>query len=165
MPTRSIPTEDTYALLENCRLYDNLVTGSGTGWKAYNHQKQEWCAFYGGGETKAEYIDCVIENNCFWGERRHIMKSVPTTTKNGNGFNWKNNIIIHPLNEGSIGFLGENSSEGKGAPKQFWYSEKALRKLVDNGTFDKNYFYYNYIGDVQNRRKFIGNNVHLFDED
>ncbi len=165
LTTKEPPTATEYAKLINCRLYDNFVTGSGTGWKAYNHQKFEWCAFYGGGQTNADYIDCYIEDNCFWGERRHIMKAVPTTTVNGNGFNWRNNIIIHPLNEGSIGFLGEDSANGKGANKQFWYSEKTIEKLVANGTFGKNYFYYDRIGDNKNRRKFILNNVKLFDED
>ena len=162
--TREPATETTYAKLINCKLYDNFVTGSGTGWKAYNHYKFEWCAFYGGGETKADYIDCYMEDNAFWGERRHIIKSV-TTTVNGNGFTWRNNIIIHPLNEGSIGFLGEDSANGKGANKQFWYSEKTLKKLTENGTFGKNYFYYDRVGDVKNRRKFILNGVKLFDED
>ena len=162
--TQEPATETTYAKLINCKLYDNMITGSGTGWKCFNHYKVEWCAFYGGRETKAEYRDCYIEDNYFWGERRHLMKSVPTTTKNGNGFNWRNNVIIHPIDEGSIGFLGENSAEGKGPNKQFWYSEKALTKLVENGTFGKNYFYYTE-GDRKNRRKFIGNGVGLFDED
>ena len=161
---RNPTTETAYAKLINCKLYDNMVTGSGTGWKAYNHQKQEWCAFFGGRETTAEYTDCYIEDNYFWGERRHLIKSVPTTTKNGNGFNWRNNIIVHPLNEGSIGYLGENSAIGKGAPKQFWYSEKAVTKLVENGTFDKNYFYYT-DGDEKNRRKLVDKKVKLFDLD
>ena len=112
---------------------------------------------------KKDYVS-YIEDNAFWGERRHIIKSV-TTTVNGNGFTWRNNIIIHPLNEGSIGFLGEDSANGKGANKQFWYSEKTLKKLTENGTFGKNYFYYDRVGDVKNRRKFILNGVKLFDED
>jgi hypothetical protein len=85
--TQEPATETTYAKLINCKLYDNMITGSGTGWKCFNHYKVEWCAFYGGRETKAEYRDCYIEDNYFWGERRHLMKSVPTTTKNGKVIN------------------------------------------------------------------------------
>ena len=75
-----------------------MVTGSGTGWKAYNHQKQEWCAFYGGPETNAPYIDCYMADNYFWGNRRHLMKAVPTSMNGDYGFKWGEGEICwtHP---------------------------------------------------------------------
>ncbi len=161
LSTTQNPTETSYARLENCRLYDNYVTGSGTGFKAYNHQKYEWCAFYGGIETTAEYVNCSIENNRFWNNRRHILKAIPTTTKNGLGFEWKNNTIIHPLDEGSIGSLGSDSANAKGAATQYFYSKDTVNELVKNGTFGLNKFYYS-PGDKANRRRFKDGSVTSF---
>ncbi len=163
LTTTEKPTEDTYAELNNCRMFDNFITGSGTGFKAYNHQKYEWCAFYGAEESTARHIDCYMEDNFFWGERRHLMKATPTTTVQGNGFHWRNNVIVHPKDEGSIGWLGESSAVGKGANKQYFYDEKTIKKLVGNGTFGKNYFYYT-PGDIKNRRRFKDGTVMLFDD-
>ena len=147
-------TEDKYALLENCRLYDNLVTGSGYGWKAYNHYKFEWTSFYGGGQTNAIYKDCYIENNYFWGIKRHLMKAVPTTTVNGNGFTWRNNTIIHPDKEGSIGYMGADVANGKGKKTQYFYDKDTINTLVKNGALGLNKFYYT-PGDAANRRDII----------
>ncbi len=161
LSTTNKPTETTYAVLENCRLYDNYVTGSGTGFKAYNHQKYEWCAFYGGVETTAEYIDCYIENNRFWNNRRHLLKAIPTTTKNGLGFEWRNNTIIHPADEGSIGSLGNNSANAKGTATQYFYDKDTVNELVKNGTFGLNKFYFT-PGDKDNRRHFKDGTVTNF---
>ena len=151
LTTTNPATEDTYAILENCRMYDNYVTGSGTGWKAYNHQKYEWCSFYGGGQTNAIYKDCYMENNYFWNNRRHIMKATPTTTKGDLGFEWRNNVIIHPVDEGSIGFLGNDSVNAKGPNAQYFYNKDTINELVKNGTFGVNKFYYT-PGDASNKR-------------
>ena len=153
--TRSEITDSTYCKLINCRMYNNMVTGSGTGFKAYNHQKYEWCSFYGGPTTNAPYIDCYMEDNYFWGERRHLMKCVPTTTMKDHGFIWQNNVIIHPKDEGSIGLLGEDYASGRGRDVQYFYDEETVRTLVDTGTFGFNYFYYT-PGDKANKRKFGG---------
>ncbi len=150
----TVPTDDTYAVLENCRLYDNLVTGSGHGWKAYNHYKFEWTSFYGGGGTNAYYNDCYIENNYFWGIKRHLMKAVPTTTVNGNGFTWRNNVIIHPDGEGSIGYMGADAANGKGKKTQYFYDKDTINTLVKNGALGLNKFYYT-PGDIANRRNII----------
>ncbi len=152
--TNNIPTDDTYAILENCRLYNNLVTGSGHGWKSYNHYKFEWTSFYGGGGTNAYYNDCYIENNYFWGIKRHLMKAVPTTTVNGNGFEWRNNVIIHPDGEGSIGYMGADVANGKGKKTQYFYDKDTINKLVKNGALGLNKFYYT-PGDPANRRDII----------
>ena len=136
-------------------MYDNYITGSGHGWKAYNHQKYEWCSFYGGPATNAPYIDCYMEDNYFWGERRHLMKCVPTTTMKDHGFIWQNNVIIHPLNEGSIGLLGEDFASGRGRSTHYFYDEETVKMLVDAGTFGFNYFYYT-PGDKSNKRRFQG---------
>ena len=163
LSTTQKPTESSYALLENCRLYDNYVTGSGTGFKAYNHQKYEWCAFYGGVETTAEYKDCYIENNRFWNNRRHLLKAIPTTTKNGLGFEWKNNTVIHPNGEGSIGSLGKDPSNAKGAATQYFYNADTVNELVKNGTFGLNKFYFT-PGDAANKRYFKDGTVTNFNE-
>ncbi len=143
-------TDTTYALLENCRMYDNYVTGSGTGWKAYNHQKHEWCSFYGGPQTNAIYKDCYMENNYFWNNRRHLMKAVPTTTKGDLGFKWVNNVIIHPLDEGSIGYMGADAANATGN-KQYFYDKETVNALVESGALGVNKFYY-VPGDISNRR-------------
>ena len=143
-------TDDTYALLENCRMYDNYVTGSGTGWKSINHQKREWCSFYGGPATNAIYRECYIEDNYFWNNRRHLMKAVPTTTKGDLGFKWRNNTIIHPLDEGSIGYMGSDAAYATGN-KQYFYDKETIKYLVDSGALGVNKFYY-LPGDIANRR-------------
>ena len=153
--TRSEITDRTYCKLINCRMYNNMVTGSGTGFKAYNHQKYEWCSFYGGPATNAPYIDCYMEDNYFWGEHRHLMKCVPTTTAKDHGFIWQNNVIIHPKDEGSIGLLGEDFANGCGSYAQYFYDEETLNMLTDAGTFGFNYFYYT-PGDKANKRYFQG---------
>ena len=161
LSTTQAPSETSYALLENCRLYDNYVTGSGSGFKAYNHQKYEWCAFYGGVKTTASYVNCYIENNRFWNNRRHLLKAIPTTTKNSLGFEWKNNTIIHPLDEGSIGSMGKNSAEASGVATQYFYNRDTVNTLVKNGTFGLNKFYYT-PGNKANRRYFKDGSVTNF---
>ncbi len=150
LSTTDPATPTTYALLENCRMYDNYVTGSGTGWKAYNHQKHEWCSFYGGPSTNAIYKDCYMENNYFWNNRRHLMKAVPTTTKGDLGFKWVNNTIIHPLDEGSIGYMGSDAANATGN-KQYFYEKETIKSLVESGALGVNKFYY-IPGDIANRR-------------
>ena len=136
-------------------MFNNLVTGSGTGFKSDNHQKQEWCAFYGGPQTNAYYIDCYMENNYFWGNRRHLMKAVPTSAMGyyggANGFIWRGNVIIHPANSGSIGYLGNNSALASGSPVQYFYDKDTVNSLVKNGTFAANKFYYT-PGNASDRR-------------
>ena len=150
LSTTDPATPTTYALLKNCRMYDNYVTGSGTGWKAYNHQKREWCSFYGGPSTNAIYKDCYMEDNYFWNNRRHLMKAVPTTTKGDLGFEWRNNTIIHPLDEGSIGYMGADPVNATGN-KQYFYDKETINFLVNSGAFGVNKFYY-VPGDIANRR-------------
>ena len=129
----SAPTPTSYAVLQNCRMYNNLVTGSGTGFKAFNHTTNaEWCSFYGAGATNVPYIDCTMDNNYFWGLKRHIMKAVPTSVKNYNGFKWENNVIIHPKDEGSIGTLGEELDPPNGN-KHYYYTEETLKTMLDAG--------------------------------
>ena len=152
--TKSAATEDTYLELRNCRLYNNLVTGSGHGWKTFNHYKFEWTSFYGGGPTNAYYTDCYVEDNYFWGIKRHLMKAVPTTTVNGNGFEWRNNTIIHPDNEGSIGYMGADPANGKGKKTQYFYDKDTVNRLVKIGAFGVNKFYYT-PGNAANRRDII----------
>ena len=155
LSTSAQPTANSYARLENCRMFNNLVTGSGTGFKSGNHQKQEWCAFYGGPQTNAYYIDCYMENNYFWGNRRHLMKAVPTSAMGyyggANGFIWRGNVIIHPANSGSIGYLGNNSANASGSPVQYFYDKDTVNSLVKNGTFAANKFYYT-PGNASDRR-------------
>ncbi len=161
LTTSKPATADSYALLENCRMYDNYITGSGTGWKAFNHQKYEWCSFYGGGQTNAIYRDCYMEGNYFWGNRRHIMKATPTTTKDDLGFKWINNTIIHPKDEGSIGFLGNDSINAKGPNAQYFYNEKTINELVKNGTFGLNKFYYT-PGNKANARRITDGTANIY---
>ncbi len=151
LTTSKPATADTYALLENCRMYDNFVTDSGTGWKAYNHQKYEWCSFYGGGQTNAIYRDCYMEGNYFWNNRRHIMKATPTTTKDDLGFKWINNTIIHPENEGSIGFMGNDPINAKGPNAQYFYNKDTVNELVKSGVLGVNKFYFT-PGNAANKR-------------
>ena len=111
--TREPSTETTYAKLINCKLYDNFVTGSGTGWKAFNHYKFEWCAFYGGGETKAKYKDAYVENNFMWHIRLFVHLAVPVNTRDGLGFNWRNNVIVKPYGS-EFSSLGSDPENAKG---------------------------------------------------
>ena len=144
-------TQETYALLENCRMYDNYVTGSGWGWKAYNRQTYEWCSFYGGGQTSAIYRECYMEGNYFWNNRRHLMKAVPTTTKPDMGFAWVNNVIVHPFEEGSIGFMGADAANATNPGKQYFYDKDTVNQLVKSGALGLNKFYYT-PGNKANRR-------------
>ena len=153
LSTNEDPTDKKYALLQNCRMYNNLVTGSGMRLK--NHQKNEQCAFFGGPQTKAYYVDCYIENNYFWGNGRHLLKAVPTSAKGADsgvsGFIWRGNVIVHPKDAGSIGYLGEDSANAAGKPIQYFYDEATVNTLVKNGTFAANKFYYT-PGDISDRR-------------
>ncbi len=148
----STMTDNTYFKLINCHIFNNLVTGSGTGFKAYNHTTNaEWCSFYGAGATNVPYIDCTVDHNYFWGLKRHILKSVPSSVKKYNGFKWENNVIIHPKDEGSIGILGEELDPPKGE-KLYYYTEDTLKTLLDTGAFGFNYFYYT-PGKIENQRR------------
>ena len=82
------------------------------------------------------------------------MKAVPTTTKNGNGFEWRNNVIIHPDGEGSIGYMGADAANGKGKKTQYFYDRETVNKLVKIGALGVNKFYYT-PGDAANRRDII----------
>ena len=160
LSTNQENTDDTYAKLINCRMYNNYVTGSGTGFKAYNHQKYEWTSFYGGGGTKAPYIDCYIENNYFWNNQRHLMKSVPTSAKENKGFIWRNNTIIHPFEEGSIGYMGSDYVNATGTRVQYFYDKDTVNTLVKEGALGVNRFYYT-PGSAANRRYFEDAGQHV----
>ena len=91
-----------------------------------------------------------MENNYFWNNRRHLMKAVPTTTKDNLGIKWKNNTIIHPLGEGSVGYMGADPANATGM-KQYFYDEETISFLVDSGALGKNKFYY-LPGNPENKR-------------
>ena len=97
-----------YSALINCKMYDNLVAFNGYGFQGYTHQKHDYCGFYGAGGTRADYIDCSMENNKFWNLRMNILKSVPTSAKNGYGIYWENNMIVHRY-DAFFGRLGQNT--------------------------------------------------------
>ena len=152
--THSEMTEDTCCKLIECNLYNNTVTGSGSGWKAYNHQKQEWCAFYGGPETNAPYIDCYMADNYFWNNKRHLMKAVPTSVNGDYGFKWVGNVIIHQLDAGSIGYMSDELETARGE-KCYYYDKETIAELVERGGLGENYFFYT-PGDKKDRRISLG---------
>lgn len=70
------------------------------------------------------------------------MKAVPTTTLQDLGFTWVNNTIVHPINEGSIGLLGNDPVNAIGPDTQYFYNENTINELVKTGAFGINKFYY-----------------------
>ncbi len=133
-------TETTFAKLVDCKLYNNYVTMSGYGWSAYNHQKNEYCAFYGAGETGAEYINCHIQDNYFWNLRYSLWKAVPTSMKDGLGFQWHGNVTIH--REGAIlGALGADTKTATGGLTSYTYDNATIKKLIADKCFGDNYYY------------------------
>ncbi len=131
--------EHTFALLKNCRLYNNLVTRSGYGFGGYNHYKNEYCSFYGAGETRARYEDCFIEDNIFWRIKKNLWKAVATTTENGKGFHWRNNTILLKYNQ-PIGFLGSDTKNAKGRLTKYYYNDETVAQLIEDGCFGVNRF-------------------------
>ena len=121
-----------YSALINCKMYDNLVAFNGYGFQGYTHQKHDYCGFYGAGGTRADYIDCSMENNKFWNLRMNILKSVPTSAKNGYGIYWENNMIVHRY-DAFFGRLGQNTKEATGAETRYYYNNSTIRQLISDG--------------------------------
>ncbi len=133
-------TETTFAKLVDCKLYNNYVTMSGYGWSAYNHQKNEYCAFYGAGETGAEHINCYIQDNYFWNLRYQLWKAVPTSMKDNLGFKWVNNVVIH--REGALlGALGADTKTATGGLTSYTYNSETIKKLMADKCLGDNYYY------------------------
>ncbi len=140
--TTDIPnTATTYGKLINCTLTGNLVTASGYGWSGYNHQKHEYCSFYGAGDTYSEFIDCRIEDNKFWNIRKNLIKATATSTINNQGFAWKNNTIVMPY-DGQFGQLGKNTKLAEGGLSLYMYNNATIKRLLGNNAFGFNDFYY-----------------------
>ncbi|MBQ7822251.1 MAG: hypothetical protein IJ391_08225 [Clostridia bacterium] len=134
-------TETSYAILTNIRLYNNLCRYSGYGFGGYHHQKCDYNMFYGAGETKATYENAYIENNFMWYIRLYVHLAVPTSVKNGLGFNWRNNVIIKPYNS-EFSMLGEDYENAKGRFKLYPYNDETIQMLIDGGCISENKFYH-----------------------
>ena len=140
--TTDVPnTATTYGKLINCTLTGNLVTASGYGFSGYNHQKHEYCSFYGAGDTEAEFINCLIEDNKFWNIRKNLMKATATSTVNDQGFAWKNNTIVMPYG-GQFGQLGKNTKLAEGGLSLYMYNNDTIKQLLGNNALGFNNFYY-----------------------
>ena len=129
-------TEDTYAYMENCRVYNNLVRDDGYGFSGYFHQKTGYTAFYGAAKTYAPFNDCYFENNKFWHIRRQVFVASNISTIQGKGFNWRNNVIVHPYGKlfGSAGGF-----TGAGA---MYYDNETVAASVKDKMFGENEFMY-----------------------
>ncbi|MBQ7822508.1 MAG: hypothetical protein IJ391_09545 [Clostridia bacterium] len=138
-PTK--PTAERYAKLEDIRIYDNLCRYSGYGFGGFTHQKADYNMFYGGGQTEAEYDEAYIENNFMWHIRLFLQFAVPTNTKKGRGFNWRNNVIIKPYGS-ELSLLGQDYENAKGSFKKYFYTNEELEKLIDGGALGENFFYH-----------------------
>ena len=121
-------------------MYDNLVAFNGYSFQGYTHQKHDYCGFYGSGGTRADYIDCTMENNTFWNLRMNILKSTPTSVNDGDGIYWKNNRIVHRYDD-YLGLLGNNTKEATGASVRYYYNNDTVKKLINDGAFGHNDFY------------------------
>ncbi len=141
LSTTSEITDTSYAKLINCKMYNNLVKGGGYGFAGYNHQKNEPCQFYGGGTTKAPYVNCVMENNKFWGSKVNVLKANPTSMVDGQGFAWKNNLIVHPY-DGKLGSLGSDPKTATGKIVWYTYNNEVMKMLIANEAFGYNDFVY-----------------------
>ena len=131
-----------YAGLENCKIYNNLLTASGYGFKGYTHQKHEYCCFYGGGMTYANYENCIFENNKFWNVRMNFVKSAPSSVRNGLGFNIRNNVVVMTY-DGKFGQFAEDLENCKGSFILYHgYNNENVKMFYDAGTFGFNDFYY-----------------------
>ncbi len=133
--------EHTFALLKDCRLYNNLVTRSGYGFGGYNHYKHDYCSFYGAGQTNARYENCYVEDNIFWRIRKHLWKAVPTTVENGKGFHWRNNTVILKYDQ-SLGFLGSDTKNATGPLTRYDYNDETVSRLVEDGCLGDNRYLY-----------------------
>ena len=134
-------TETTYAKIINCRLYNNLVRGSGYGFGAYNHQNNEYTSFYGGGTTCTEHIETYIENNYFWDLRYSILRAGPVSIYDNKGYFWRNNTTINTYNN-SLGQLAENTREVTGSLYFYDYTNERLKYFLADGVFEYNRFMY-----------------------
>ncbi|MBO7148660.1 MAG: hypothetical protein J6V93_02280 [Clostridia bacterium] len=138
-PTK--PTPERFAKLEDIRIYDNLCRYSGYGFGGFTHQKCDYNMFYGAGATEAAYEDAYIENNFMWHIRLFVHFAVPTSTKQGLGFNWRNNVIIKPY-ASEFSLLGSDYENAKGWHKLYWYTNEELERLIDGGAIGENFFYH-----------------------
>ncbi len=131
-----------YAGLENCKIYNNLLTASGYGFKGYTHQKHEYCCFYGGTTTYANYDNCIFENNKFWNVRMNFVKSAPSSVRNGFGFNIRNNLVVMTY-DGKFGQFASDLENCEGSFILYHgYNNENVKKFYDAGTFGFNDFYY-----------------------
>ncbi len=137
-PTR---TDTEYAILKDIRLYDNFCRNAGYGFGGYNHQKADYNAFYGAGQTKAIYENAFVENNFIWNLRLFIWFAVPTHVKSGLGFNWRNNVIIKPY-DSEMGLMGANPETASGRFVLYNYNDETVKSMLDLGAFSPNRFYH-----------------------
>ncbi len=135
------PTEQAFALLKDCHVYNNLCRDSGYGFGGYIHQKSDYNMFYGGEATKAVYDNCVIENNVMWNARKYLQKAVPTSVKSGQGFVWRNNTIIMEL-DGPLALLGSDSVASTGSYTEYTYNNATIAYLISVGCYGFNNFLY-----------------------
>ncbi|MBQ4097024.1 MAG: hypothetical protein IJC62_02570, partial [Clostridia bacterium] len=138
--TKPENTEDTYAKIINCDLYDNYVTMSGYGFGGYNHQKNEYCSFYGAGQTDAEHIDCYVRDNYFWNIRYQLWKAVPTSMRDNLGFKWTNNTVIH-REDALLGALARDVYTATGGLTSYIYDESTISMLLASRCLGMNTFY------------------------
>lgn len=140
--TSSTPnSKNSFALLKNCNLYNNLCRYSGYGFGGYIHQKVDYNMFYGAGQTYALYEDCYVQNNTMWHVRKYLQKAVPTSVNNGSGFNWRNNTIIMAY-DGPLALLGSDTKNASGSLKKYMYNNETIRKLLADGCYGFNRFMY-----------------------
>lgn len=139
--TPTEPTEERYAMLEDIVISDNLCRYSGYGFGGYTHYKSDYNMFYGGGETKAKYKDAYVENNFMWHIRLFVHLAVPVNTRNGLGFNWRNNVIVKPYGS-EFSSLGSDPENAKGKFKVYPYTDDSLKMLLDCGAVGDNRFYH-----------------------
>ncbi len=138
--TKPENTEDTYAKIINCDLYDNYVIMSGYGFGGYNHQKNEYCSFYGAGQTDAEHIDCYVRNNYFWNIRYQLWKAVPTSMRENLGFKWVDNTVIH-REDALLGALARDVYTATGGLTSYIYDETTISMLLASRCLGMNTFY------------------------
>lgn len=138
--TKTKPTPERFAKLEDIRIYDNLCRYSGYGFGGYTHQKSNYNMFYGGPYTEAEYKDAYIEENFMWHIRLLVHLAVPTSTKQGLGFNWRNNVIIKPYGS-EFSRLAIDYENARGGFETYYYNNETLDMLISGGCVGENRYY------------------------
>ena len=82
-----------------------------------------------------------MENNKFWGSKVNVLKANPTSTVNGQGFKWVNNLIVHSY-DGKLGSLATDTKTSTGKTVWYNYNNDVLRHLLTTETFGYNDFVY-----------------------